>query len=45
MEAWRLKTEPWMIYRPAVADSHHFDDEQDPDPDPHLSERLDPDPH
>jgi hypothetical protein len=27
-----------------VADSHHFDEEQDPDPDPHLSENSDPDP-
>ena len=25
------------------ADSHHFNDEQDPDP--HESEKLDPDPH
>ncbi len=24
-----------------VADSHHFDEEQDPDPDPHLREKLD----
>ncbi len=36
-----------------VADSHHFDEEQDPDPrynekldpDPHLSVKLDPDAH
>jgi hypothetical protein len=28
--------------RLATADSHHFDEEQDPDP--HLSEKLDPDP-
>ncbi len=26
-----------------LADSHHFDDEQDTDP--HSSEKLDPDPH
>ncbi len=26
-----------------VADSHHFDEEQDPDP--HLSEKLAPNPH
>ncbi len=26
-----------------VADSHHFDEEQDPDH--HLSEKLDPDPY
>ncbi len=48
---------PWRVYRPAVADSYHFDEEQDPDPhkseklytdpDPYLSEKLDldPDPH
>jgi hypothetical protein len=23
---------------------HHFDEEQDPNPDPHLSEKSDPDP-
>jgi hypothetical protein len=34
---------PWRVYRPVVADSHHFDEEQDPDP--HLSEKLAPDPH
>ncbi len=40
--------EPWMVCRPVVADSHHFDEAQDPDPhkceklDPHLSEKLDP---
>ncbi len=27
-----------------MADSHYFDEEQDPDPDPHLSEKSDPDP-
>jgi hypothetical protein len=35
MEAWRLKIEPSRVYRPVVADSHHFDKEQYPDPDPH----------
>ncbi len=35
--------EVWRVYRPVVADSHHLDEE--PDPDPHLSEKLDPDPH
>jgi hypothetical protein len=24
-----LKLEPWRVYRPVVADSHHFDEEQD----------------
>ncbi len=28
---------------PVVADLHHFDEEQDPDPDLHQSERSDPD--
>jgi hypothetical protein len=45
--------EPWRLCRPVVADSHHFDEEQDPnplkreksDPDPHLSEKRDQDPH
>jgi hypothetical protein len=32
VEAWRLKMEPWRVCRPVVADSHHFDEEQDPDP-------------
>jgi hypothetical protein len=39
------------VYRPAVADLHHFDEEQYPDPDesekledPHYSEKLNPDP-
>jgi hypothetical protein len=34
-----------MFCRPVVADSHHFDEEQVPDPEPHRSEKLDPDPH
>ncbi len=32
MEAWRLKMEAWRVYRIVVADSHHFDEELDPDP-------------
>jgi hypothetical protein len=24
-EAWRLKVEQWRVYRPVVAESHHFD--------------------
>ncbi len=32
-----------MVYRPVAADSHNFDEEQDPDS--HLSEKLDPDSH
>ncbi len=35
--------EPWRVFKPLVADSHHCDEEQDPDP--HQSENLDPDPH
>ncbi len=31
------------VYRPVVAGSHHFDEEQDPDP--HCNEKLDPDPN
>jgi hypothetical protein len=31
MKAWRLKMEPWRVYKPEVADSH-FDKVQDPDP-------------
>ncbi len=45
--------EPRRICRREVADSHHFDKEQDPnllrseisDPDLHRSEKLDPDLH
>jgi hypothetical protein len=44
-EAWRLKMEPWRIYRPLIADSHHSDEEQDAALDQHLSEKLDPDLH
>jgi hypothetical protein len=32
---WRLKMEPWRACAPVVADSNHFDKEQDPDSDPH----------
>jgi hypothetical protein len=37
--------EPKRAYRPVVADCHHFDEEQYPDPDPLWSEKLDPDTH
>jgi hypothetical protein len=30
-----LKMEPWRVFRPVISDSHHFDEEQDPDPDLH----------
>ncbi len=39
----RLKMEPRRVCRPVVADLHHFDEEQDPDP--HQSEKSGPDPH
>jgi hypothetical protein len=53
MEAWRLTMEPWRVCIPVVAELHHCDQEQDPDPqanvrpdlDQHQSERSDPDPH
>jgi hypothetical protein len=35
MEARRLKMEPWRVCRPVAADSYYFDEEQDPDLDPH----------
>ncbi len=35
--------EPWRVCRAEVADSHHFDEEQDPDPDPLYSDKSDPD--
>ncbi len=34
-EARRLEREPWKVYGPVEANSHHFDEEQDPDPDTH----------
>jgi hypothetical protein len=34
MEAWRLKMQPWRFYIPVVEDTQHFDEKQDPDPDP-----------
>jgi hypothetical protein len=34
--------EPWRVFRPMVAYSHHFDEEQDPDS--HQSGKSDPDP-
>jgi hypothetical protein len=40
-ESWVYKFGHWRVYRPVVADSHHPDE----DPDPHISEKLDPDPH
>jgi hypothetical protein len=34
MVAWRLTMKPKRVYRSVVADCHHFDEEQDLDPDP-----------
>ncbi len=42
-EAWRLKMEQWRASRPVVADSHYYDEEQDPDTHQHQSCKLDPD--
>ncbi len=47
----RLKMESWRVCRPVVADSHRFDEEQDPDPHesvgsgPHLNKTLVTDPY
>ncbi len=35
--------EPWRMWRPIVADSHPFVEEQDQDQNPHQSEHSDPD--
>ncbi len=35
--------EPFRVYRPVVASFHHFDEEQEPDMDPHQSD-TDPQP-
>ncbi len=35
----RLKMEPWKVCIQVVADSHNIDEEQDPEPDPHHSEK------
>ncbi len=35
--------EPLRVYRQVVADSHHFEEELDPDP--NQCEKLDPDQH
>jgi hypothetical protein len=42
-KAWRLEMESKRIYRPVFADSHHFEEELDPGP--HKSEKLDLDLH
>jgi hypothetical protein len=41
LEPRGLKIEPRRVYRPVVADSHHFEEEQDSGR--HQSEKLDPD--
>ncbi len=45
MEAWRLIMGPWRVCRPVFAYSHRFDKELNLDPDLHLSEKRDLDPH
>jgi hypothetical protein len=39
--------EPWRVYsyRPVIKDYQHLNEKQDPDSDPHLIEKLDPEPH
>jgi hypothetical protein len=37
--------EPWRVGRQLMADWHPFDEEQDPNLDPHQSKKRDPDPH
>jgi hypothetical protein len=41
---WTLTMEAEGVCRPMVADSHLFEEEQDPDLDLHQSEKSDPDP-
>jgi hypothetical protein len=36
--------EPWRAWRPVLVDLHYFDEVQDPEVDPHLSEKSDSDP-
>jgi hypothetical protein len=51
LEVRRLTMDAGRICRPVVADPHLFGEEQDPDPNPHQSGKLDrnkkrdPDPH
>ncbi len=44
-EAWRLNMMPWRVCRPVFADSHHIEEKQDPNSDPHLSKKSNPGPH
>ncbi len=41
LEAQIGALEPWRVYRPVIADSHHLEEDSDPD----LGQKLDPDPH
>jgi hypothetical protein len=45
IEAWRIKMELLRVCTVGQWNSHQFDEEQDLDPDPHLSEKSDSDPH
>ncbi len=45
MAAGRLEIEARRFGRTLIADPHHFNVEQVPNPDPYLSDGLDPDPH
>jgi hypothetical protein len=31
MKAWRLRMEPWRVYKPVAEDSYHFEEELDAD--------------
>jgi hypothetical protein len=43
IEAWRLVIEPWWVCMPVNSGLHQFDKEQDPDQEPHQSEKSNPD--
>jgi hypothetical protein len=35
----------WSLYRLVIANSDHFEAEEELEPDPHWNEKLDPDPY
>jgi hypothetical protein len=37
---WRLKMGQWRCSSVVVADLHHFDEEQDPDLEPHQRKKV-----
>ncbi len=44
MAGLTLTMEPWRVCRQVFEDPHHFDEEQDPNPAPHLREKSNPGP-